>query len=227
MKLQTVRLRQPIVTLSMVMGLVLPLLLSLSASAHVAVIPGEVPTSSFRTFSVGVPTEKEVSTTSIRLEIPKGLEHVMPNLKPGWDIDIEKQGEGEKASVVAITWSGGSIPAEFRDTFEFSAKTPDTPQKLEWKAIQTYEDGQEVSWTLDEAAQPKKADGSPDFSKSGPFSITQVVTENDAVASNTGESTSRSSQDSRRATILGIAGIVLGLAAIFIATRKQVPPAVK
>src|SRR3989338_5466280 len=63
-----------------------------------------------------------------------------------------------------------------RDDFTFSTQVPGEEVKLAWKAYQTYSDGTTVSWELAPGAeQPKKADGSPDFSKFGPHSTTTVV----------------------------------------------------
>ena len=41
--------------------------------AHVVVSPEELATGDYETLTVSVPTEKEVPTTEIRLEVPKGF----------------------------------------------------------------------------------------------------------------------------------------------------------
>src|SRR4029078_6241590 len=94
------------------------------ASAHVVVKPNEVGAAAFQTFTVGVPVEKESPTVGLRLVIPEGVKYVSPNVKPGWKIDIKKQGEGEDAVVTEITWTGGEIPSGQRDDFVFSAQAP-------------------------------------------------------------------------------------------------------
>jgi uncharacterized protein YcnI len=193
------------------------------ASAHVVVKPGEVLTSTYTTFNVGVPVEKDIATTRIKLDIPAGLGGVMPTLKPGWTIQVEKEGSGEGAVVKSITWSGNEIGAGYRDDFTFSAKTPDKPTELQWKAYQTYSDGSVVAWDLTEDAQPKKADGSPDFSKSGPFSVTKVLGESaqDTAASHVHNNAHDAQQTARWALYAGIGGILLGFVATFLATRKK------
>src|SRR3712207_910766 len=45
-----------------------------SAWAHVEVSPGQIPAGGTETLTVEVPTEKEVPTTEIRLELPEGFE---------------------------------------------------------------------------------------------------------------------------------------------------------
>src|SRR5687768_3143391 len=63
------------------------------ASAHVTVKPAEVLTASFQTFTVSVPNEKDEPAIEVRVLIPPGLQHVMPTVKPGWNITSQKQGE--------------------------------------------------------------------------------------------------------------------------------------
>lgn len=188
-----------------------------SASAHVTVQPGEVLTADWLTFSVSVPNEKDVANTELKLLIPAGLEHVTPTVKTGWNITIEKEGEGEEAVTKSITWSGGSVPSGFRDDFTFSAKTPEQAGSLQWKSYQTYADGTTVAWDLGESEQPKKADGSPDFSKSGPYSVTEVAAEPATDAPATVEAT-----DTKSVWALAIASAaaLLAAVAIFFATRK-------
>jgi len=151
------------------------LLLTSSVSAHVSVKPAEVGIGKYQNFTVGVPVEKDVATTQVRLVIPEGLASVMPNVKGGWQIEIMTDTNDEKL-VKEIVWKGGTIPKGFRDEFVFSAKAPGSPTKLVWKAYQTYADGTIVSWENDPAAeQPKKADGTSDFSSSGPYSATNII----------------------------------------------------
>jgi uncharacterized protein YcnI len=192
------------------------------ASAHVTVKPGEVLTASFQTFNVGVPVEKDMATTAVKLEIPAGMGHVTPTVKSGWTITVEKEGEGEEAVVKSIAWSGNEIAGGYRDDFTFSAKTPDKPVELQWKAYQTYADGSVVAWDLSEDKQPKNQDGSPDFSQSGPFSVTKVVSQTAADAANkhVHDNAHGAQSTARWGLYLGVAGILLGLAAVFLATRK-------
>lgn len=144
-------------------------------SAHVTVKPTEVPVGAWQTFNVSVPVEKDMATIAVRLVIPEGVESVMPNVKPGWNIQTTKEGEGEDAVVKEITWTDGNVPAGMRDDFYFSAHMPATEGTLEWKAYQTYADGSVVSWDLNEAEQPKTIDGEVDFSSKGPYSETKVI----------------------------------------------------
>lgn len=184
-----------------------------TAGAHVVVKPAEVPAASFQTFNAGVPNEKDVPVTGLKVIIPQGLKHVSPTVKSGWQIDIEKEGQDEAATVKSISWTGGSIPAGFRDDFTFSAQAPAKAGELRWKAYQTYQDGQVVAWDLAQDKQPKKQDGSPDFSASGPYSVTKLT---DA----TSVKIQTASNGSDWALPLSIVALVLALGAVLLVIRK-------
>jgi uncharacterized protein YcnI len=184
------------------------------ASAHVVVKPAEVETAAFQTFTIGVPTEKDVPTTKLRLVVPQGVGHVTPTVKPGWRIDIVKDGEGEDAVVKEIVWSGGSVPAGQRDDFTFSAQAPEQTATLQWKAYQTYSDGEVVAW--DQAPTAEKGHGST------PYSETQVV---DELPTATGQSTATDSDTSsgsglKTSIALGLS-VVAVLISVYALTTKR------
>jgi uncharacterized protein YcnI len=142
------------------------------ASAHAVVKPAEVPVGAFQTFTLGVPSETEFATTAVRLEIPEGVQHVTPNVKLGWRIELIKSGE----DVREIRWSGGRIPRDQRDEFLFSAQVPAEETKLAWKVSQTYSNGSVVEWDLDPSQEiPDGEEGAPDTSEQGPYSVTKVI----------------------------------------------------
>jgi uncharacterized protein YcnI len=127
---------------SSVLGVGAMLAVSAPASAHVVVSPDEVRAGDYETLTVSVPTEKEIPTTEIRVEVPEGflLSGVQP--VPGWEHSFEEDG----GVVTAVTFSGGQIrPREFQQ-FLVQAQAPDEPGEYPWKAIQTYEDGSVVEW---------------------------------------------------------------------------------
>jgi len=113
------------------------------AWAHVVVSPEKVAAGDYETLTVSVPTEKEVPTTEVRVEVPEDfvLSGVQP--VPGWEHAFEEDG----GLVTAVTWSGGTIgPREFQQ-FLVQAQAPEEPGRYSWRAIQTYEDGSVVEWT--------------------------------------------------------------------------------
>jgi uncharacterized protein YcnI len=140
--------------------------------AHVVVKPPQAPIAAFQTFTIGVPVERNVPTTSLRLLIPEGLNYVTPNVKTGWTIEVKKEGADEYAKVKEIIWSAGTIPPGQRDEFIFSAQVPSTPTTLQWKAYQTYQDNKVVAWDADPKAQSVDKE---DESKSGPYSETKII----------------------------------------------------
>lgn len=211
-------------------SLVLSLLFVSTSFAHVVVKPGEALTSTYTTFSVSVPNEREVPTTEIKLIIPAEIASVTPTVKQGWTITTEQAEAPEEDShadtrVDSITWSAGSIPEGQRDDFTFSAKTPAEQGELVWKAYQVYADGTTIAWDKSQDDQPKKADGSPDFSTSGPFSVTQIVSS--ASADNNEQSVVQSADISatqkkaNRALYVAIAATVVAFIALIIATKPK------
>jgi uncharacterized protein YcnI len=125
-----------------VLGVGALLAVSASAWAHVVVSPEEVRAGDYETLTVSVPTEKEIPTTEIRIEVPEGflLSGVQP--VPGWEYSFEEDG----GIVTAVTFSGGEIrPREFQQ-FLVQTQAPEEPGEYLWKAIQTYEDGSVVEW---------------------------------------------------------------------------------
>ena len=152
-------MKRLLVVVSMVCGICAMLtVLSVPAWAHVVVSPEEVSAGDYETLSISVPTEKELPTTEIRVEVPKGflLSGVQP--VPGWEHAFEEDG----GVVTAVTFSGGEIrPREFQQ-FLVQAQAPEEPGEYPWRAIQTYEDGSVVEWT-----------GPPDAEE--PASVVEVV----------------------------------------------------
>lgn len=197
---------------------IMVLTLTAATSAHVVVKPAEVVTAGFVTFTIGVPNEKTIPTTSVKLAIPEGLHHVSPTQKSGWEISTEKQGQGESATIQSITWSGNTIGDGFRDEFTFSAQVPEKATELQWKAYQTYADGTVVSW------DKKDEGGHGARGNSGPFSVTKVVTETEQqVAQKNVEAAAADAKSTAdRSLYVGVAGVLLSLVAIALATRKTV-----
>jgi uncharacterized protein YcnI len=141
-----------------ILGVGAMLVMSAPAWAHVVVSPEEVTAGDYETLTVSVPTEKEIPTTKIRVEVPEGflLSGVQP--VPGWEHTFEEDG----GVVTAVTFFGGEIrPQEFQQ-FLVQAQAPEKPGEYPWKAFQTYEDGSVVEWT-----------GPPDSEE--PASVVEVV----------------------------------------------------
>src|SRR5215208_252140 len=141
-----------------ILGVGAMLAVSAPAWAHVVVSPEKVTAGDYETLTVSVPTEKDIPTTEIRVEVPEGflLSGVQP--VPGWEHAFEEDG----GVVTAVTFSSGEIrPREFQQ-FLLQAQAPEEPGEYPWKAFQTYEDGSVVKWA-----------GPPDSEE--PASVIEVV----------------------------------------------------
>ncbi len=144
--------------------------------AHVVVRPKTVGVASRETFVINVPTEKDVPTTQVSLQIPAGLQSVRPHVAEGWDIEIVRDDASD--TITEIIWSNGSIPADQMDVLMFNAQAPLEEGELVWKAYQTYADGEVVAWDaspamLDEYEQHNGEEAGDDAPN--PYSSTEVV----------------------------------------------------
>ncbi len=195
-----------------------------SAMAHVTVKPGEVGVGQRLNFTVSVPTEEETPTVSLRLIIPEGVTSVRPNAKPGWNIQLKKEGEGEEARISEIVWSGGRIPAEQRDEFVFSAQAPAEGTTLVWKAYQTYGDGDVVSWDNDPKVVEEYTKNNPpkeemegmegmgdDHTAPRPYSTTKVVNDLGVAASGSDVAATKTGGNAISWLALAVAALSLGL----------------
>jgi uncharacterized protein YcnI len=108
--------------------------------AHVVVTPRESIEGTEQTYTVRVPTEGTVSTTSLELEIPAGLHVMQVATGEGFTFDVKKQND----RIVAITWTREIKPKEFA-LFTFTAHNP-APGAMQWKAHQTFADGSMRHW---------------------------------------------------------------------------------
>ncbi len=130
------------------------LMFAVSAFGHVRVAPGESTAGATQRYTVRVPTERQSPTLRVEMEFPAAVNVTSLEALPGWNVEQKKDAQGK---IVGAVWSGGSIPfAEYRE-FHFSAVNPAAEMKLEWKAIQTYEDGTRSEWTGPEGSRSPSA----------------------------------------------------------------------
>jgi uncharacterized protein YcnI len=193
-----------------------------SAFAHVIVRPAEVGVAAFQTFTIGVPNERENPTVGVKLLIPKGVAHVSPNVKPGWNIEIKRTGSGEDALVTEIDWMGGSIPVGQRDDFLFSAQVPAEETTLQWKAYQTYSDGTVVSWDqspdtkLSEVEQEKR-----ERENLGSYSQTDVINDLATSKKSVAVESDLPSRNDKLPTVLSVVALVLSVMSFAMQVRKK------
>lgn len=113
------------------------------ALAHVVAAPGEAKAGSYSAiaFRVGHACGTGDTTLKVRVEVPDAVASARPQPKPGWTIDIEK--DGERAT--AVTWTG-RLPDDQFDDFPLLMKLPSQAGSLVFPVIQTCEKG-ESQWT--------------------------------------------------------------------------------
>ena len=205
-----------------------------AAFAHVVVKPNQVSVAAFQTFTVGVPNEKDNPVISLRLVIPEGLEHITPNVKQGWTVEVKKEKvyegmKGEKLNngkeapytekITEIIWTGGSIPEGQRDDFLFSAQAPADETTVQWKAYQTYENGDIVSWDQGEMKHSDNGMEKMEEENHGPYSETKVI--NDLKASAAEEETTALKDKVNKLTWVSEIALALAAAAIALSLRKK------
>lgn len=111
------------------------------AAAHVGVRPRESKLGAEEHYTVRVPTEGAVATTSVRFEIPAGVT-VLDVPKPAvGTVDVKREGD----RIVEITWTREIKPKESAE-FMFHARNPAQGEAILWKAHQTFADGTTTSW---------------------------------------------------------------------------------
>lgn len=112
-------------------------LLASTAQAHVKVRPAESKPGADETYTMVVPTEGKVSTTSVELEAPKGV--VIVSVE-GASYELKKTGDH-----TTITWQADIPPGEHQE-FVFVARNPATGGEIAWKAHQHFADGAVSDW---------------------------------------------------------------------------------
>jgi periplasmic copper chaperone A len=132
-----------------------------AAEAHVTLQPNTAAAGSFTVLDVRVPTELDnASTAKIDVQLPQGFAAARYEPKPGWRVRIVKGRlatpiqtddgpitEGVRRMIWTRTsHSGGIKPNQFMD-FPISVQIPGKAgDKLTFKALQTYSNGEVVRW---------------------------------------------------------------------------------
>jgi uncharacterized protein YcnI len=166
-----VKQRRLVVFAAVVVGVLA--LAALPAGAHVSITPSSAPKGGFQVLSFNVPNEATGANT-VKLEVTIPTRYPIASVRtqpmPGWTATVEKTtlakpvatDDGELSEAVSkITWTAtaeGLKPGEF-DLFTISAgPLPTKPKRLVFKAVQTYSDGEVVSWiqqTVKGAPEPE------------------------------------------------------------------------
>ena len=113
-----------------------------AAWAHVTVAPREAKPGVEQQYTVRVPTEGQVATTSVFLEVPEGVTVLDVPAPEGATHEVKREG----TRIVAITWKR-EIPPRERAEFLFKATNPAAEGQIVWKVQQRFADGKSSAWT--------------------------------------------------------------------------------
>ncbi|WP_405365609.1 YcnI family protein [Kitasatospora sp. NBC_00039] len=206
------------------------------AFAHVTVNPGSAPQGGYTAVDFRVPNENDTAST-VKLEVNLPLDHPLASVRtlpmPGWTATVEKakldkpikvHGNDVNEAVSKITWTADAgtkiAPGQFQEFRVSLGPLPTDTDKLTFKALQSYDNGDVVRW-IDEAK-----DGQPEPAKPAPvLALTKATSEDghgvtasaapaadghghDGAKDEAAGST-RSSDSTAR--VLGVVGIVVGV----------------
>jgi uncharacterized protein YcnI len=130
--------RSRLMRIAAIAGIVLVAVAGLDA--HVTVAPRESEAGAEQRYTVRVPTEGQVATTSVELEVPPDMTIVEVLSGDGYTFETRQ----EAARIVAITWKRDIPPRESAE-FAFIARNPKSGQ-IAWKARQRFADGTSADW---------------------------------------------------------------------------------
>ncbi|WAU86007.1 YcnI family protein [Streptomyces sp. Qhu-G9] len=216
------------------------LVLSGPAFAHVSVQPeGTAAKGGYATVNFKVPNERDkASTTKLEINFPADhpLASVMPQAVDGWNVKVTKSKldkplelHGEKISeaVTKVTWTadGKGIQPGYFQKFPLSiGALPENTDELVFKAIQTYSNKEVVRWIeTQEKGQEEPETPAPVLALSaatddhhGAAASDDTEEGDDAKAAASTSTTEAASGDSSDTTarVLGVVGIVVGVAGV-------------
>jgi uncharacterized protein YcnI len=123
---------------AVVVGVVLAI--ASPAYAHVEISSDNAASGKPSNMTLSVPNEmSNAGTVKVDLRFPEGQQLTAVSVQPttGWNAT---------PSATGIVWTGGPLTGENEVKFNFTATLPSDAKTLEFKALQTYDNGQVVRW---------------------------------------------------------------------------------
>jgi uncharacterized protein YcnI len=124
----------------------LALLSAGAAEAHVDVVPNSASTGDFAKLFFRVYHGCDnAPTVRVTVHIPDGITVPRPQVKAGWEIStkstqyakpVQMGGKPFSQGFNEITWTGGSVGADYMDDFPIGALMPQTPGKYRFLVTQ-------------------------------------------------------------------------------------------
>ncbi|WP_221348828.1 YcnI family copper-binding membrane protein [Streptomyces beigongshangae] len=220
------------------------LVLSGPAFAHVTVQPeGTAAKGGYATVNFKVPNERDnASTTKLEISFPADhpLASVMPQPVDGWDVEVTKSrldkplemhGEKINEAVTKVTWTadGKGIQPGYFQKFPLSVGAlPEDADEMVFKAIQTYSNKEVVRWieTQEEGAEEPEApapvlalsaatDDHHGAASDAADDAADAQEGDDAeAAADTSDTEAATDSSDTTARVLGVVGIVVGVAGV-------------
>ncbi|GGP69410.1 YcnI family copper-binding membrane protein [Streptomyces melanogenes] len=209
------------------------------ALAHVSVQPeGSAAKGGYAVVNFKVPNERDDAQT-VKLEVNFPADHplasVQPQALPGWTVEVTKSkldkpltvhGKQINEAVTKVTWSGGKIESGYFQKFPLSiGALPTDTDKLVFKAVQTYSNGETVRWIeeqkqgAEEPANPApvlalSAASADHHGGAAPASDDKKDDDMAGHDDKKTEAASDSKDTDNTARALGVVGIVVGVAGV-------------
>ena len=204
-----------------------------TASAHVSITNEPVTPGGYSTVNFRVPNESDTaSTTKVEIQLPADTPFgfVSAGQAPGWTVTTTETTFDSPITVgtitvdkaitaVTFTADGTGLPPGQFVVFDLLLGPIPNVSQLQFGAVQTYDDGEVVNWT-----EPTPAGGeepehpAPVLEVSATDTATEQTPSTSMAAPDTADTTAR---------VLGIAGIVVGLAGVgtglFLARGRRRP----
>jgi uncharacterized protein YcnI len=225
------------------------------ASAHVTVNPREAAQGGYARVAFRVPTESDTaSTTSVEVNLPEDapVASVSTMPVPGWTVQVERRavdpplevhGSQVTEAVAKITWTATGDaaiqPGQFQEFPVSMGPLPEVDRMI-FKALQTYSDGNVVRWI----EEPSEDGGEEPESPAPVLTLTPAddtghgtTDASPAAGAETAGSAAGTEESDSSAIGLGVAGLIAGLAGLvlgglaFLRTRRpeaatpEAPPA--
>ena len=211
--------------------------LAAPASAHVTVNPNTASKGGFAKLTFRVPTEKDNAST-VKLDDAFPTDHPLAfvSVKPhaGWTAKVQmmhlatpiKSDDGDVTDVVSqITWTADTPDAGIKpgyfDEFDVSVgPLPTNADALQFKAVQTYSDGDTVRWIED-----RVAGGAEPQHPAPTLTLTAANASNATAATPAATSTTKTTSDSGKGLAIAalIVAIIAAVIAVIAAARKPRP----
>ncbi len=211
---------------------ILVLVMALPASAHVTIQPGTATKGGFATLAFQVPNEENAKTVNVQVKFPDDPAIADASVQPvaGWKAAVKKaplsppvttdEGTSLNERIDTITWTaadgGGLGEGEFQQ-FLVSMALPGDVDSVQFPTIQTYDNGDEVSWIQQTPpGGPEPEHPVPELKLVAGESDGGGTTATTAPAANGGTAAAASDvkDDADNAKTLSIIALIIGIVAV-------------